>query len=191
VTKEKLHSIVERTGGRKFSVNEWGSCQYTTAINMFDTLEHTKAFLRKKKKKVITNNDVLKKLDLTVAYKRITPLEEAWKKFEKEMIEYIEEMGDPTWWEDVKKELKEATPSVDAMFEIAKHQSWDLWSTAPYIANIMFENLRVGKVPKASGVGPIGNVLAQEENLSTGLHCWLLWNERLVKDQKAFAEFDT
>ena len=41
--------IINTIGGlKKFEVNDWGSCQYTSALNMFKTLETLKKFDQKK-----------------------------------------------------------------------------------------------------------------------------------------------
>jgi len=191
MTKEKLAKLVLKTGGREFGVNEWGSCQYTTAINMFDTLEATFDKFNKRDTPAVAREKTLKKLMIKVTDDGVEDTEMAWKKFKKELTKAMRGVDDKEWVAKFKKELKEATPSVDAMFEIARHQSWDLWSAAPFIAGLMFRNLQVEQLPEAPGVGPAWNLIVQGENFSTGLHCWLLWSYGLVKDQKSFAEFDT
>lgn len=184
-----LDKLVEKTGGRSFGVNEWGSCQYTTALNMFDTLE--KFYLRSKSSTPEEGREkAFKKVEAKVTHDGVVDIKEAWKVFKKEMIENIKGMDDKEWLTKVKKELKDATPSVDAMFEITKNQSWDLWSAAPFIVGLMFKNLQVNEL-KAPGVGPVLNVEFQGLNYNVGVACWLLWSHKLVKDQKAFSGFDT
>lgn len=179
MTKEKLDKLVEKIGGRPFGVNGWGSSQYTGAINFFDTLEAlTKA--AGKKKGVVDRATILKKLGLKVTYTSVVPLNKAWAKFKRDLTKQY----------GIKKLLESTTPSIDNMFDICRSQSYDLWSAAPYIASLLFKDLKV-ETPAAPGVGPLWNVEAQSENYNTGLLCWLLYNEGLVKDPEAFAGFDT
>jgi hypothetical protein len=199
LTEEKFQALVEKTGGNSFGVNDFGSCQYTGALNMFNTLQY---FYKKRRPggadcptaevaRMRQRDATFAKLGLQVTYKSVTPLGKAWKAFSKEMIESRSDKA--IWDASDRKEVKEilkAFPSVDIMFLICRDQAWDLWSAAPFIANLMFKDLKI-IIPKAPGVGPILNVAVQGENYNTGLCCWLLYNEGLVKDVDVFSGFDT
>lgn len=180
-----VEDLIAKTGGVPFGVNEWGSCQYTGALNMFNALET----LTKKHGK----EEAFKMLHLHASHKGVTPVKVAWATFRREMLEVGREM-DYTKIEinAINSWFQRTPPSVDAMFTFCREHSWDLWGTAPFVAKLIFKGL-VTEASTAPGTGPIMNVAVQSENYNVGLCCWLLWNEGLITDspEKVFGGFDT
>jgi hypothetical protein len=81
-------------------------------------------------------------------------------------------------------EYKSLTPYI--ALELCKESSWDLWSTAPYIAKKLFTGLEIN-------YGGL-NVLRKYGNYETGLYCWLIWDSGLIYDKTSdatFGGFDT
>jgi len=195
----KTKTFQEMVGGIPFGVNDWGSCQYTEALNMFNRL----TALAKRRRpggadcptaetvRMRQQGSALSKLGLKVTYKEIVPLKDAWEAFKKEMKD--SRANKAIWSVDDRKELKQdlaVEPSVDAMFTICRGQAWDLWSAAPFIAGLLLKDLKV-EAPVAPGRGPKFNAMIQEESYRTGLYCWLLYHNGLVKDTDSFNGFDT
>lgn len=167
--------LIETAGGVPFGVNAWGSCQYTSALNMFNALE----VLSKKHGR----DAALKKLRLFVTHKGVSDIVPAWNSFRKEMLDRAVEMDyDKKEMADLVAWFNKTKPSVDAMFERCRISSWDLWGAAPYIAHIMFRHLEV-KHPFSD----------EDPSYDTGLYCWLLWNQGLIKGspEDVFGGYDT
>lgn len=170
-----VEELIETAGGIPWGVNSWGSSQYTSALNMFTALE--------KLSQKYGKDEALKRLNIFVAHKGVSPLVPAWNGFRKEMIERAKEMEyDKKEMADLVAWFNKTPPSVDAMFERLRSSAWDLWGAAPYVANIMFKHLEVKTSLDESG-----------PNYVTGLYCWILWNQDLIKGnaEDVFGDFDT
>ena len=79
--------------------------------------------------------------------------------------------------------------TVEDAFRVLRGFAWDLWGAASFMAEgcgILIEN-----APQSRGVGPKGNVLAQGENLVTGLYCAILKAMGHVQDTEVFGGYDT
>lgn len=182
---KSVEDLIAKTGGVPFGVNDWGSCQYTDALNIFNALE----LLTKKHGK----EEAFKMLHLRASHKGVIPIKTAWASFRREILDQGREMNYTkievnaiTSW------FQKTPPSVDAMFTFCREHSWDLWGAAPFIAEFIFKDLVVD-ADSAPGAGPIMNVAVQSETYKVGLCCWLLWNEGLVTDspEKVYGGFDT
>lgn len=166
-----VEDVISQTGGVPFGVNEWGRAQYTGALNLFNALE----VLSKKEGK----EEAFKKLHLHASHKGVVPVKTAWVQFRKDMIDHAREMDFEEDEMDALASWFNKTPaSVGAMFVFCREHSWDLWTTAPYIAGLIFRNL--------------ATVAEQSQNYEAGLCCWLLWNEGVITDspEKVFGGFD-
>ena len=176
--KERIQIVLGDSYLAGIVLCDWGSCQYTGAYNMFKALEKS-------------GMDPLK---VDVRYTNVNTKEYALDEFKRcmehdlkrsaEKYDFAEELRD---WNAAKDGIK----SVDDCFEFLKDQAWDLWSAAPWIAEICFDNLELLNVEKADGAGPILNVMAQGENNQTGFFCWLMSKHGFVSDEGAFDGFDT
>ena len=168
----------------EFDVNRWGSCQYAGAFafyNKFFALRRTLSFL-----------DTVRKLGCDVKIGEVLPFETIQNNIYVPIFEMFLEEEDPEMkevYEEMGREITKAT-SVDEIFKIFRDHSYDLWSAAPLIAHACFVELEI-KAPKAPGIGPKYNILAQSENFETGLCCAILKEFGLVRDDECFSGFDT
>lgn len=142
-------------------VNDWGSCQYAGALNFFNVMKAMESKFGREQ--------ALEKMGIKVEFLGIRTIEEL--------------IGVELFINKLE--------NYEQLFEVTRDQSWDLWSAAPSIAEIVFVDLKIGGVEEAPGVGPVLNVLAQSENYETGLYCWLLVSYGLIEDESAFGGFDT
>lgn len=161
----KISSILE-SKEVGLETNDWGSCQYSNALNIFKAL----------------NIVGPEQLGIKYSYKGIRSSKEACELFWEEICED----------EDLIKQLKkEGFRDIEHCFRFARDHCWDLWSAAPFIAECLFEELDYSSVGKAEGKGPILNIMVQSENYATGFCCWLIYNKGFVKDLEVFEDFDT
>jgi len=170
---------------------DWGSCQYTGAWNMFKALEKSG----------------MTPLHVDVRYSNINTKEYVVADFkdcmETDMLKNQENFhcegkdcdcgGDWDYRKDLENwyAVKDSIKTVADCFEYCKNQSWDLWSAAPWIAEICFDNLELLNVDQAPGAGPLLNVMVQGENYQTGFYCWLMSKHGFISDEAAFDGFDT
>lgn len=172
-----------------FGVNRWGSCQYSSALAFYD-------FYFKLRENLSTE-DTLAILGIDVSFDRMRDFDEVKEIF----IEYFNEQykdADHHREEEWKKATIESvmcTVNCDEIFDITNDKAWDLWGATKRIIKICFENFKVKNVPNSFPnslvSGPIGNQEVQSGNIYTGLCCALLKDYGLVKDERAFWDFDT
>lgn len=211
--------IIENLG-IEFDVNDWGSCQYTGALNTFGALT--------KLSKKFGEKTALRLLNIQFSHgKRRAPRKVSslhWEKSFGNLKESIEvDQIDLDYylalqknyklkknhWAPEKKELpkfiKRVRKSIvehkkglkgplmtgDKLFKWCRNQSWDLWGAAPYVANLFFPDFKVTGVDTAPGQGPKWNILVQSDNYKVGATCWYLKKKGIVKSEKSFASFDT
>jgi len=175
MTKEEIQKVLDTSENPIeelgeigfFEVNDWGSCQYTGALNMFKTLNILK--------EVFGREEATKKLGITVSLGEVRSEEEAVKLFQKEEIEDLKN------WNSLEeaKELERITfSSLDDFFDYANNAAWDLWSAVQCIVGYVFPELK------------IESIFIQNENYKTGFYCWLLY-EYCEIDEASFADFAT
>jgi hypothetical protein len=170
-----------------FRVCRWGSCQYSSAQDFFDMYFRIRQDLNME--------DTLDVLGCDVHWTKVRPLMHIkWDLLRDELSELAKALKErDTWWASCKYEFCSkifSARSVGDLFKACRSQSWDLWSAADALVHIVLEGFRL-KAPSAGGVGPILNMVAQNENYRTGLECALLHDLGLVKDEGSFAHFDT
>ena len=168
-------------------MNEWGSCQYSTAKWFYDT------FL--KVVKDLGYEEALNLLKCKVEFEEIAPIREVQSALMDQLRDEVIELLDEEAYADAIGRIREikqlkTLKSLESIFELCKDMSWDLWSAAEFIATTIFKNLKI-EAPVSPGFGPKYNVLAQIENFRTGLYCALLKHFNLVSDDSCFAGFDT
>ena len=170
-----------------FEVNDWGSCQYSTAKWFYDT------FL-----KVVEDlgyEEALNLLKCKVEFEEIAPIREVQSALMNQLKDEVIELLDEEAYADAIGRIREieqlkTLKSLESIFELCKDMSWDLWSTAEFIATFIFKDLKI-EAPDSPGFGPKYNVLTQQENFRTGLYCALLKHFNLVTNDSCFAGFDT
>ena len=166
---------IEEIGGQGFDVNDWGSCQYSGALAMYNTFQ--------KIRKDLSYDDTLLVLGLKVTFEDKRDIDTI-----QAMI--LEKFSYNDFANDFTDEIPK-TKNVDDFFDMFNDCGWDLWSTASFMAPICFGDLVIEGVPEASGYGPIGNQLVQSHNYNTGLICVLLVEHEMVEDTDCFSGFDT
>ena len=187
-----------------FEVNDWGSCQYSRALDFFnimDAMEEKYGRITALKKMGIElNAEPEEVIERGVEYFIDNEKEDCWKVIVKDenTIKQIKKTCKSTRYNSAEKEIKflkddidwykekiksldeiEVEDSLDCLFEWAKEQSWDLWSAAPVIVPFGFKELDIKGLP------------AHEDNIETGFYCWLAWSYKLVTSQDAFDGYDT
>lgn len=164
-----LHSFVYALSGVEWGVCTWGSCQYATALAMFRAL----ARLRRAG---LDPTEVVgwgKTADLT---KDAIPIAEALAKIAAGLTAEIRECS-----------------TLDRAFGLMRERSWDLWTAASHTAQLVFKTDFAhieGNVDASPGIGKSLNILAQSDNYTTALRCFLLQEVGYVADpDTAFADF--
>jgi len=175
---ERIQSVLGDSYLGGIVLCDWGSCQYTGAYNMYKALE----------------TSGMGPLAVDVRYSNINTKEYVVAEF-KECMQKDKQRGADNWeyFEELEEwnEMKGNIETIDDCFEWCRETSWDLWSAAPWIAEICFDNLELLNVEKAPGAGPILNIFAQGENNDTGFFCWLMKKYGFVEDDSPFDGFDT
>lgn len=155
-----------------FSVNEWGSCQYSSAL---DTYNLMKALER--------NIGFWGALDIMKIKFKFNNLI-SFPKAKKQFVEYMEDYYTRDIWKDEKTKCIEQSKRVmnfNHMFEFCRDHAWDLWYTAPYIFDLMFDNNKL-EFPYTDGEDFI--------NFETGIKCWIM-NSLLNISEDSFRGYDT
>lgn len=180
---KQIETFLKETGSYKFDVNEWGSCQYSGALAMYNAY-----FLKRKTHNKSAILDYLKyEFNYIISFDSIRNDEDA-------IIEYLNNISKKLDKND-QWTIRRAC-SGDDLFFIGRSSSSDLWHTALRIANAYFVNLKIENTPDCEnpiGIekGPIGNICAQADNIQTGIYCALLVDYEIVKNEKSFRKFDT
>ena len=199
-----------------FEVNDWGSCQYSGALDFFNVMcameEKYGRTTALKKMGIELNAEPEEVVERGVEYFIDNEKEDCWKVIVKDenTIKQIKKTCKSTRYNSAEKEIKflkddidwykekiksldeiEVEDSLDCLFEWTKNQAWDLWSAAPVVVPFGFNELDIDGIQTAPGVGPELNIMAQSGNYETGFYCWLAWSYKLVKSQESFAGYDT
>lgn len=168
-------------------INEWGSCQYNGAYKFFETFF--------KIREDLTLEDTLKVLDCVFEYKNIVDFESVKRQMVRDAVDLIYDNLETDFYgvqfeaEKIQKIAKSKT--VEDLFDTLRNAAFDLWTAAPYISKLLFQKLEC-KAPNAPGKGPDMNVMVQMDNFTTGLHCAMLYELKLIVDPtSSFKNFDT
>jgi len=150
---EWVYTLAQRGWPDKFSfdwgVCSWGSCQYSGALAVYNLYNEIRKDLNKQ--------DTLEVLGIKFSFTKILSFEEAKKSWLDELNEVYGD--DLEYWQEMLDNAARAS-SFDEMFEASKNMASDLWTTAPTIAESVFQNMQLVDVPAAIGIGPVMNVLA-------------------------------
>lgn len=186
-----LHEKVDATSGQGFDVNRWGSCQYASALSMFDCIQKLSAYL--------TEEEIWSLMEiqftlgepnqdghqcLVTKHQTMTGLDQGRSQLSSEFDrEYFD------FCQSINQELDEAT-DVNEYFEILKGCQ-DLWTAMAVVFDSIYpdSNFPYRPIP---GHGPALNQRMQSDNLTIGLQAWLLFNRGWVTDPDTTYEgFDT
>ncbi len=167
--------------------NDWGSCQYNGVLKFFETFF--------KIRKDLTLEDTLEVLGCVFEYKNIVDLESVKRKMILESIDNIYGSLESDFYSvqfEAEKIVKIAQAKiVDDLFDALRDAAFDLWTSAQYISNLMFQDLKCSSL-NAPGTGPDMNVNVQIGNFTTGLYCAMFYELKLVIDPtSSFKNFDT
>jgi len=201
----EIKELLKNEGEYTFDVNEWGSCQYSSALAMY------KAYFKLRetysKEKIL---EYLKyKYNYEITFSNIRDDEQARNMLFKlyansrkwdfdEDIRYT----DYDKYEKMDRRDKDLIlnmariQSADDMFFVGRSHSSDLWNTAPKVAKSYFTGFETKNLPNSDNPtglerGPIGNICAQSDNVLTGICCALLVDYGIVKNTNSFKSFDT
>ena len=168
-----------------FNVNDWGSCQYSSALAIYE--------LYFRMREDLSQEDILELLEVEYTHNGRRTFQEIIDKFSKDMDEYYShELYGRT--EVEREHLKEEISiflSIDDIFKFLKNQSWDLWGTSSHVIELVYKDFKLKDVPKSEGHGPEGNIIVQSGNFMTGLECALLFDNGVIQNFYSFANFDT
>ncbi len=179
-------TLEEKYGPIPFEVNDWGSCQYSSAKWLYD--------LYFKLREESSFEEVLESLNIRVSSISVNSRLD-FDAIKHDFVDYFDEEWDdlaPDWQEDVAddyREMKKAT-KVEDLFEFLRNMAWDLWGAAPRIASCAFPGLDI-KVEESPGYGPVFNILTQSENFEVAVCCILLKEFGYVENEDCFSGFCT
>jgi len=159
-----------------FTVNRWGSCQYSTALSIYDLYFRIRENL--------SQEETLEVLGLEFSHNGVRDFDEAHQM----LIDYTTDRyskRDGHHLTDARR-----VNTFDEMFFIMKNWASDLWNSAPRVANFAFKDLKIN-APSSPGKGPVGNIEVQSTNFTTGICCALLMDNNIVLNEKSFSGFDT
>lgn len=187
-----LNEFVYRFSGVAWGVCAWGSCQYSTALAMFRAL----IFL---KRKGYDPTAVLGWGPAALLAADSIPVAAASARISAGLVEVITERAKEDGTEPDPEELAKAAalrelPSLDDAFDLMRDLSWDLWSAVSHTAHMTFatEFAEVAtRVAASPGIGPCADILAQSENYTTALRCYLLVAGGFITNPISFAGFST
>jgi hypothetical protein len=167
--------------------NDWGSCQYNGALRFFETFF--------KIREDLPLEDTLEVLGCNFEYKNIVDFENVKRQMIRESMDQIYDSLEADFYSvqfEAEKIAKLAqAKTVEDLFDALRDAAFDLWTAAPYINNMLFQDLKYS-APNAPGSGPDMNVDVQMGNFITGLHCAMLYELNLITDPtSSFKNFDT
>jgi len=213
-SKGDLSIALKKIIQRPFSVNQWGSCQYTTALNTYELLnllDHHKIpldqvgiyFTRKGLSGRVASflpDSVQTQLGFDDP---LTPLshEEVFQTLEVMILKDSSDLvSDECMTQDercaVLKKYKtccnEKEFSLDPAMEILRGLAHDLWTAADQLIKLIYPNLEIQtqQLTKDSK-GPEWNKIVQSGNSLTGTQCYLLKKYGWIKNEDSFKDFDT
>ena len=188
-TKEEWKAYVnEDTIERGFRCDRWGSCQYTSGMDFYDMYFHIR--------KDLSMEDTLDVLGCKASLKYMGTFHDVKRVLLRMTLDdlyYALTSSSPYWW-DIQSQYKFFQRVLfatkhDDLFKALRSQSWDLWSAVSIISGCTLGPFI--DAPDAGGVGPIYNMLQQDDNYRMGLKCALLYDLGFVKNEMSFANFDT
>jgi len=159
----------------------WGSCQYDAAAEMYRQLCITAKECGRSRILTIFEANTFRQQSEEAVYAAICHIYRGSTEDEEELAHVNKVIA-------VYPE-----PTVSNCFKICRSLAWDLWSTAPEIACIVFPDLDLTKVPdthKDKLFGPLLNQIVQSGNDRTGFCCWLLESFGYATEAD-FMDFDT
>ena len=110
-----------------FDVNDWGSCQYSGALDTFNALNKVRP----------------EALGIKISFQHKESVHSVRSWFIKYCQEYY---NDPIFdykdKEETQQRLNNLT-DIESMFNFARNSAWDLWSAAPLIAEEVFCGLKI------------------------------------------------
>lgn len=167
----------------EFEFNEsFGSCQYDSAANMFAMLMTMDVKEVMAKFNIIAKpRDVNDFIFTRFIYSLLDDIDD-------DDLEYL-----TTQYDSINDNYpRKPSYAVTSMFHTCRDAAWDLWSAAPFIANICFTELDISNIPENENVkGPILNRLCQGENNNVAVYCYLLTKFGFVDDTEPFNDFST
>lgn len=175
--------------GPKFDVCRWGSCQYSGAQAMYDTLN---ALCEEND----DSDDMLNTLKLlgievylgkSVDLKKVLNLEQMCKTWN--MFDVEEDEEDEAYRTKFTKGF-ENVKFIDDYFIVCREMAQDLWTAVHKIFSEIFPSYMI-ICPKSTGHGFPLNVSTQSENFEVGIKCWILQLLGYVKNDECFQNFDT
>ncbi len=186
-----LHEKIDATSGQGFDVNRWGSCQYASALSMFDCMCLLKQYL--------SEAEIYQLMGIQITLGEPSP------NFHQQMVDYYRTVtgldGKPfeedhplnqeylEFSQTIYQELTEAT-NVDQYFDILKSVN-DLWTVMPIIFESIYPRSHFPGLT-CPGQGPELNQMMQSDNLVIGLQAWLLVEKGWVTEpDTAYEGFDT
>ena len=158
-------------GDYSFEVNKWGSCQYSTALAVFNAIQ-----------KIVDEDHHwhmvearLKKNGIEISLGE-NDEKNFLENFKKEIKKYYNDDTDedPEYYNNMISQLNEVKNGAD-MMRFLRSQAWDLWTAAPFVAKLMWPNIEI----------------TNTEYCGTGLYCAILYHQGIVQDDESFANFDT
>jgi len=177
---EWLQQVAQKSiaeiGEQRFDVNDWGSCQYSDALAMFNVF--------RKIRENLSYEDTLDVLGISVYFENKRDIDT----IQAMILENFDDGGEEfrIYAAEIPK-----TKNVDDIFKLFKNCSWDLWEATRFLSSLCFGGLVLTNVPDAPGYGPSGNKSIQSGNYSTGFLCALLVEHGFVDDSNCFGGFDT
>lgn len=179
-----MKNVIERLVNNDEAGKSWGSCQYDTASAAFDMLMTCELA------------DVLK--DLNIIAKPRDMHDFLFTRYIHARLQNIS--PDDTDWEYLKTQYdsindnypRQPKYAVQSMFKACADAAWDLWSAAPFIADICFIDLNLPLIPvNIKTKGPMINQLCQPENIKVAVYCYLLTKFGFVHGTEPFDDFST
>jgi hypothetical protein len=159
-----------------FEVNRWGSCQYSTALAIYDLYCQMKLSL--------FEDEILEVLGVEITHHGLESFENAKSKFIEHAIDRYRN------WENGHHEIDaRRVQNFDEIFYVLRNWDTDLWFAAPFVCKLAFKNFDI-KCPSSPGLGPYCNIEAQSANFVAGICCAYLAYD-IVSNETAFHGFDT
>jgi len=177
-----MKNVIDKLVADDQSGESWGSCQYDTAASAFATLMQCSL------------DDVLTDLSITIKPRDVNDF-----LFTRYVYERLRDLADDdleycqTQYDSINDNYpRQPKYAVQSMFHACRAAAWDLWSAAPFIADICFIDLDLSFVPaNTKTMGPMLNQLAQSDNTKVAVCCYLLTKFGFVHNPEPFTDFDT
>jgi hypothetical protein len=183
---ESLTDKIDAIVGRGFRVCRWGSCQYGSAQDMYDLLEHLR-------EGGMSIPEICATFGMPSESGPQASLEESKRKLANHLIrdDLDEENEEESVWMQERCDALENASNVADLFRLCNNNAWDLWTATPKIFEAVWPEHPRLDTPTAPGHGPKLNQLVQSDNYLIGTMCWLLRARAVVSDDECFEGFDT